>query len=295
MIIVTNNNLLKVVNNEVLKMILKKELLMHLKDLGLNSYESKLWVALLSRGVSTAGELSDIANVPRSRTYDVLESLEKKGFIIMKIGKPIKYMSVPPEEVISRVKKREIEETQKKAEFLDKLKKSSLMDDLKFIYKKGINMVDVTELTGAIKGRNSIFNQMDTMIKSAEKEVIIHTTDAGTIRVLDYLGPTLQKVVKRGVKVKLAAPLNRETEKYLMRLPKNVEVRRSNLNARFIIADKKEILFTLMNDEKVHPSYDSGIWVNTPFFASAMADLFDLAWKDIPKVNIKARSLPIRR
>ena len=77
-----------------------------LKDFGLNSYESKLWTALLSRGISTAGELSDIANVPRSRSYDVLESLEKKGFIIMKVGKPIKYIAVPPSEVIERVKKR---------------------------------------------------------------------------------------------------------------------------------------------------------------------------------------------
>ena len=276
-------------------MILKKELMMHLKDLNLNSYESKLWVALLSRGVSTAGELSDIANVPRSRTYDVLESLEKKGFIIMKIGKPIKYMSVPPEEVIARVKKKEIEETKRKSEFLDKLKKSSLMDDLRFIYKRGINMVDVTELTGAVKGRNSIFNQIDTMIKSAEKEVIIHTTDAGTIRILDYLGATLQKLMKRGVKVKLAAPLNKETERYLIRLPRNVEVRKSNLNARFVIVDQKEILFTLMNDEKIHPSYDSGIWVNTPFFASAMSDLFDLAWKDMLRVNIKTRSVINRK
>ncbi|MBN1386465.1 helix-turn-helix domain-containing protein, partial [Candidatus Woesearchaeota archaeon] len=54
-------------------MIVQKEFLNKLKDFGLNSYESKLWTALLSRGVSTAGELSDIANVPRSRSYDVLE------------------------------------------------------------------------------------------------------------------------------------------------------------------------------------------------------------------------------
>ncbi len=67
-------------------MIIQPELLNKLKDFGLNSYESKIWVALLSRGVSTAGELSDIANVPRSRSYDVLESLEKKGFVILKLG-----------------------------------------------------------------------------------------------------------------------------------------------------------------------------------------------------------------
>ena len=87
-------------------MIVQKDFLNRLKDFGLNSYESKLWIALLSRGVSTAGELSDISNVPRSRAYDVLESLEKKGFIVMKVGKPIKYLAVPPAEVVERVKKK---------------------------------------------------------------------------------------------------------------------------------------------------------------------------------------------
>ena len=33
---------------------------------GLNTYEAKIWAALLSRGVSTAGEISDIAHVHRS-------------------------------------------------------------------------------------------------------------------------------------------------------------------------------------------------------------------------------------
>ncbi|MBS3095823.1 hypothetical protein J4480_00115, partial [Candidatus Woesearchaeota archaeon] len=41
-----------------------------IKNFGINGYEVKIWTALLSRGVSTAGELSDIANVPRSRSYD---------------------------------------------------------------------------------------------------------------------------------------------------------------------------------------------------------------------------------
>lgn len=87
-------------------MIVKEEFLSKLRRyFGLNLYEVKIWTALLSRGVSTAGELSDIANVPRSRSYDVLESLEKKGFVVMKVGKPIKYLAVSPKEVVERVKK----------------------------------------------------------------------------------------------------------------------------------------------------------------------------------------------
>ncbi|MDO8628634.1 MAG: helix-turn-helix domain-containing protein, partial [Nanoarchaeota archaeon] len=87
-------------------MIVKDEFLNKLRQyFGLNLYEVRIWTALLSRGVSTAGELSDIGNVPRSRAYDVLESLEKKGFVVMKLGKPIKYLAVEPREVVERVKK----------------------------------------------------------------------------------------------------------------------------------------------------------------------------------------------
>ena len=110
-------------------MIVSQEFLGKLKDFGLNSYESKLWVALLSRGVSTAGELSDISSVPRSRTYDVLESLEKKGFIVVKVGKPIKYLAVSPSEVVERVKKRVLKEAEAKSNTLSKLKDSEVLTE----------------------------------------------------------------------------------------------------------------------------------------------------------------------
>jgi len=40
-------------------------------------------------------------------------------------------------------------------------------------------------------------------------------------------------------------------------------------------------MFMMMNDEDVHPSYDIGIWVNTPFFASALENMFDATWKNL--------------
>ena len=87
-------------------MILKSELISKIKDyFNLNIYETKVWLALLTKGSASAGEISSASEVPRSRTYDILESLEKKGFIIMKIGKPIKFVALKPEEVVERVKK----------------------------------------------------------------------------------------------------------------------------------------------------------------------------------------------
>ena len=51
--------------------------------------------------------------------------------------------------------------------------------------------------------------------------------------------------------------------------------------ARFCVVDGKEIIFMVIDDSEVHPTYDIGIWVNTPFFANAMGELFDLAWKEM--------------
>jgi len=112
-------------------MIVKDDFLATLRRyFSLNLYEVKIWAALLSRGVSTAGELSDIANVPRSRSYDVLESLEKKGFAITKIGKPIKYIAVPPTEVVERVKKNMREEADTKVKRLEEMKGTEILTEL---------------------------------------------------------------------------------------------------------------------------------------------------------------------
>src|SRR3989339_1708743 len=109
-------------------MIVKEELLSKLRRyFSLNLYEARIWTALLSRGVSTAGELSDIGNVPRSRAYDVLESLEKKGFVVMKLGKPIKYLAVEPSEVVHRVKKIVMEDAGESVKRLEELKETDVL------------------------------------------------------------------------------------------------------------------------------------------------------------------------
>ena len=36
--------------------------------------------------------------------------------------------------------------------------------------------------------------------------------------------------------------------------------------------------FMMLDDKDVHPSYDLGVWVKTPYFATAMDDMFDTVW-----------------
>ncbi len=269
------------------KMIVKEEFLSRLRKIfDLNLYEVKVWTALLSRGVSTAGELSNISDVPRSRTYDILESLEKKGFIVMKLGKPIKFVALKPEEVIERVKKNLVKAAKDKSKRLEKLKKEDVLQELKGLFTEGVKYVEPSELSGSLRGRQNLYNHLDMMVREAEKTVTIVTTADGLNRKLEVLMPSLEKAKKRGVTIRIAAPINSENKKVAQDFGKVGEVRNmENMRSRFIVVDSEQILFMLLNDDKVHPNYDVGVWINTQFFASTLEQLFELAWKEMTIVS----------
>ncbi len=266
-------------------MIVKDEFLTKLRRyFNLNLYEVKIWAALLSRGVSTAGELSDIANVPRSRSYDVLESLEKKGFVVMKLGKPIKYIAVPPEEVVERVKKNVRKSAEESVKRLENLKSTDVLQELKSLHEQGVELIEPSELSGSLRGRHNLYNHLEMTIKQAEESVIIMTTRQGFIRKIEALKPVFEELSKRNVSIRIAAPLGPESEKAVKDISKCAEVRSSQNKARFIVVDGKEVIFMVTDDSEVHPTYDIGIWINTPFFANALSELFDMAWKEMKPV-----------
>ena len=265
-------------------MIVKEEFLSKLRrSFGLNLYEVRIWTALLSRGVSTAGELSDIGNVPRSRAYDVLESLEKKGFVIMKLGKPIKYIAVEPKEVVERAKKLVMVNANDNVKKLQALEGTPVLKELTMLHKQGIEFIEPSDLSGAIRGRHNIYTHLETMIKNANKSITLVTTTKGLMRKMEVLRPELEKLKKKGVKIRIAAPLTKESGGLVKDLSKLGEVKHlDKIGARFVIVDGKELMFMVKDDNDVHPSYDIGIWVNTPFFASALDNMFNIAWKDLP-------------
>jgi sugar-specific transcriptional regulator TrmB len=250
------------------------------RDFHLNLYEVKIWTALLSRGISTAGELSDIAEVPRSRAYDVLESLEKKGFVVMKLGKPIKYIAMPPEEVIDRVKKIVAATAVKKAMRLEELKGTGTLVELGELYTKGIEYIDPTEFAGAVRGQDNVYNQLETMIKGAKGKILITTSDAGLVRKVEGMEKALREARGRGVRVKIAAPLTKENKEALSKIKDIADVKTvKKLNARFAVIDGREALLMLKGDKEVHPNYDVAVWLNSDLFASALDTMFETIWK----------------
>ncbi len=266
-------------------MIVNEQFLKKLRSIfDLNIYEVKIWTALLSRGVASAGELADISNVPRSRSYDVLESLEKKGFIVMKLGKPIKYIAVQPEEILKRVKKKIEVSATDQIEALNEVKETPLFEEIDLLYKQGIDKLEPSDLSGVLKGRKNVHEHLKTIISNAEKTVYIQTTEKALLNQLDHLKNVLKKAKANGVKVKITAPV-----KELSFLSKEIrdlaEFRGcDDTKARFMIVDGNELMFMLADDQEVHEAYDLGVWVNTPYFAQSLSQLFEMNWKNLKRL-----------
>ena len=71
---------------------------------------------------------------------------------------------------------------------------------------------------------------------------------------------------------------NKEALKHISKIAQVKHIK--DIDARFCVVDSNEIMFMMMHDNEVHPTYDIGIWVNTPYFANAMENLLDISWKN---------------
>jgi len=252
-------------------MLQEKQFLLDLrKYFKLNIYEVKIWTALLSRGIASAGQLADISGVPRSRCYDVLETLEKKGFIIMKIGKPIKYIAVEPGAILERVKKDIQTEAEQMAMQFESVKETDEFKELELLHKTGIQHVDISAISKSIVGRTSINRYIKDMLSKAKSSAHIVANQQNVERMVKLLKGFTQNFGKKGVKAKLYSPFNKDILKKLQ----SIEHADHNANSCFATVDGKEMIFMVSNTD-VAPDYEVAIWIISPFFVNAVNVLFE--------------------
>ncbi|MEI6731451.1 MAG: helix-turn-helix domain-containing protein [archaeon] len=257
-------------------MIIKPELVKRTKDyFDLNIYEAKVWLALLTRGIASAGEIAELSGVPRSRTYDVLESLEKRGFAIVKIGKPVKYISVKPTEVIEKMKSKAMTDANEKVQVLGNLKSTPEYAELEQLHVTGIVPIKSCDLTGSFKGRSQIISRVRELLENANKEVFICTSVADFEDKSRVLNQSIESLVKRNIKVKIALSGDVDKIKKLnAKLP--VKAKIVDSSARFFVSDKKEMMF-MITPENVEE--EMGVWLNSELFSGSITSMFEQVLK----------------
>lgn len=277
----------------MVEMIGSPELMDALKGIGLNLYERKLWVALLAKGTATAGELSGIANVPRSRTYDVLQTLADKGFVIVQTSKPLRYIAITPVESLEKAKKRVQEKFMLMGNKIDRLKKSVLIKELNTLHKEGLTLISPGDITGALKGKFSVLQHTDSMFKSASSSVNIVTTPTGLNDLLENHISILKKLNENGVKIKIAARIDKTCTDAIKALSGIAEIRniiqdKIPLSGRFYIVDEQQLMMGLSNPEEVHSSQDMMFWTKSEHVTkNTIEPLFNLVWENSKPVDLK--------
>ena len=255
----------------------KTEVLKKIREyFNLNIYETKVWHALLSKGIATAGEIAQISEVPRSRTYDVLEGLEKQGFAIMKLGKPVKYIAVKPNVIIEKLKSNTIRNADEKIKILGKLKETKEYTELEQLYNVGIQPIRHEDISGAIKGKSTIYNYIKEILENSKREVLICTSVDEIMTKSRFYSQIFDRLNKGNIKIKIAlSGEDKEIKKINTRF--KIKAKQMKIDARFYISDNDQILFIISKGNM--PDEEIAVWLNTPFFTSALAYLFEEAVK----------------
>lgn len=266
-------------------MVASQETLDKLEDIGLNMYERKIYSALLGRGTSTAGELSEMTNVPRSRAYDVLESLAEKGFAVIKSSQPMEYVSIPPQQAIENIKKQHQKELEEKLDKLDSFKDSEAVNELEELYDQGVELVDPADMSGSLQGRHQIHQHMGTMFQEAEEAIKIVTSEEGLNEIADNHADLLREAREEGVNVKVLAPVTDNNRDSYEALKDSAEIRHLEdreefemPNSRFAIVDNDAVTVA-MTEEDVHSTQDTAFWTKSDHMAeNTMEPVFDMLW-----------------
>ena len=268
-------------------MVASQETLDKLEDIGLNMYERKIYSALLGRSVSTAGELSEMTNVPRSRAYDVLESLAEKGFVVIKSSKPMEYVSIPPQQAIENIKEQHRKELEEKLDKLDSFKDSSAVEELENLYDQGVELVDPAEMSGSLKGKHQIQQHMGTMMQDAERSIKVMTSEKGLKDLRENHYDLIKEAEEKGVNVKVLSPISEENHQAYHDLKGHAEIREvSNEeiehfdipNGRFTIIDEDTATMSMTHDE-VHQTQDTAFWTKSDHVAEeTLSPMFEMVW-----------------
>lgn len=213
-----------------------------LKELGFNSYEAKVYLALLKKYPSTGYEVSQIANVPQSRAYDTLKTLEKEKVVVASNSKPVTYTPIKPTALTQRFK-RKITST---LEFLDK-NLPNVKDDY-------------TEPVLSISGSANIREKIIEIIKNAKNEIYIEMWSQD----FKYIEHYLLEAYDRGVEIKIVGYDNFKSNFGLVFQHSSAKEIEASLGGRMIILAVDNDEGIIGNSSSIRGENLHTVWTKNP-------------------------------
>jgi len=246
-----------------------------LDKVGLTSYEIRTFTALLKAGELTASDLSQKSGVPYSKIYEVLGTLEGKGWVGSNDTRPTKYFAKSPATALETIKQ--------KIESEFKENQNIILKELIPLYEKSgtSERPDIWVLSGAV----NIASKVLDVVESCKNEVMIALPKAGEDLIKQSM-PKLRLLKDKGVQITILASdnMNKDSLKAISRVA-TVKVKKG-LFGGGIISDKRYVVI-LLGPEIGDPSSSDivAIWADHTGLAGFAREYFEYLLKDSKEVK----------
>lgn len=238
-----------------------------LQEFGLTDYEIRAYTALLDVGPATASKLSEASDVPYSKVYEVLGSLEKKGWVEMEHGRPSRYYPKPPTVALDMTK------LQLESRF--RSNEAVVLEELQPLYERK----EVREHPDVwiVRGEFNILAKIRETLEGSKKEILV-AVPAIPEAAIDILVPTLKAVSEKGIKVQVITT-KMATRSSLEKLDSVCNVRlKEQMFGGGIIVDGREVILLLGEEDEER--VDLAIWSDHVGLAKFAKNYFDYLWQE---------------
>lgn len=251
------------------------DIIERLINIGLTKYEASVYHVLLQKPDLAATELANLANVPRTRVYEVINLLHDKGFCKKSDDDKIKrFNAINPRFAFNNLLEKNKEEYEKKVKSINLL--SEELEPIYELSQEGID--DPSKHIEVIVGNNEILEKINEYGKDVKEEIL---TMNKAPYVIDF-----SAVQKRG-KVAYFPGLKYKfvTEKADMKNPEFVhflelweengaEVRVvDEVHTKLVVLDRKKVILSITNKDALLTTHTS-MFVDNPQLAKMYVKTF---------------------
>lgn len=268
---------------------MSEALIKELMDLGLNSYEAKVYLALLERDSLTVSEISRLSQVPRARAYDILENLLANGLAVLRPGRLKQYSAVDPDLFRERL----LSQNEKRFGHLRKR-----IDEVSLTLKKKFdlsansqgNSSSPLQYIQIIKEPYQIHKKFMELIGEAKHEILIFTKPpyAGPREVLEEQTEKQFEPLGKGITIKSINEIPSGADKEELEwwyndieaTAKLGEQERviKELPMKMVVIDERIVMLSLKDPLSTDTSFTAQV-VEHPSLAKGLKILFETMWE----------------
>lgn len=245
-----------------------------LSKFSLNKNEIRVYLYLARFGAQKAQHVAEALGVHRTEGYKVLRRLEAQGIVSRIMERPMKFIAVPFENVLTNL----IEERRQRIHEMERKKIQLLKVWASLPEPESVSQIK--ETFQVLEGKKHISVRLNELLKGSESSFKMVVSDINLIWLYNtpFLDDVEDKVENEGLIMKLMTNYS-PTSSYVMDQLDIGEGDFAYLKGEkmpgFFINDRNEMILLMANDKnKV-----LGMWTNYASIVQSHRILFDLLWK----------------